>query len=113
VDAFCADCPLGIDLARAENSVGIFAETLLANCAQAGMLIRNTFSTPPGEQASYEDLWRLTLVNYNAGPGCLTLAIQETSRLGESLDWPSLSSHLTPACQGAVGYVDQISQVLP
>jgi hypothetical protein len=54
-------------------------------------------------------LWRFTLVNYNAGPGCLTLAIWETKRLGEVLDWTHLSSHLTPACQGALDYVDKIS----
>jgi hypothetical protein len=113
VDAFCADCPLGLDLARAEASVGIFAETLLANCAQAGALVGNTYNTAPGEKSSYEDLWRFTLVNYNAGPGCLTLALQETKRRGETLDWEHLSSHLTPACQGALGYVEQITRLLP
>lgn len=109
VDAFCPNCPLGIDLERADRSVGIFAETLLANCEQAGMIVYNTYGISPGEAATYEDLWRFTLVNYNAGPGCLTLAILETSSQGEPLDWEHLSSHLTPACQGALDYVTAVS----
>lgn len=111
VKAFCPDCSLGIDLERAEKSVGIFAETLLANCDQTGMVIdlNNTRSAP----VVYEDLWRFTLVNYNAGPGCLGLAVNNTSAMGEPLDWKHVSSHLTPVCQGALGYVTDISNASP
>jgi len=113
VDAFCADCPLGIDLDRANNSVAVFAETLLANCEQAGMVVDINYGSAPGESATYEDLWRFTLVNYNAGPGCLGLAVDETSSMGEVLDWESVSSHLTPACQGALDYVSDVSRSIP
>ena len=113
VDAFCPDCPLGIDLSRAENSVAVFAETLLANCEQTGMIVYNTYGGTPGSSATYENLWRFTLVNYNAGPGCLTLAIRDTQSNGEPLDWEHLSTHLTPACQGALDYVNQMSKVAP
>lgn len=110
VDAYCPDCPLSIDLPQAEYSILFFAETLLANCEQTGMIVYNAYGQAPGEIASYEDLWRFTLVNYNAGPGCLTLAVQDTSNLGEPLDWEHVSSHLTPVCQGARGYVEDISR---
>jgi len=113
VDAFCPDCPLGIDLDRAEKSVSIFAETLLANCEQTGMVVdlndRNNTDTP----VAYEDLWRFTLVNYNAGPGCLGLAVDKTSSSGEPLDWEHVSSHLTPVCQGAFDYVTDVSSASP
>jgi hypothetical protein len=111
VNAFCPDCPLGIELSRAENSVSIFAETLLANCSQTGMVVdlNNLGDTP----VVYEDLWRYTLVNYNAGPGCLGLAVNQTSRNGEPLDWDHVSTHLTPACQGALDYVSDISSASP
>ena len=111
VDAFCTDCPLGIDLDRAEKSVRIFAETLLANCQQAGMVV--DLNNISNELVLYEDLWRFTLVNYNAGPGCLGLAINQTSSNGEPLDWEHVSSHLTPACQGALDYVTDISRSSP
>jgi hypothetical protein len=109
VDAFCPDCPLGIDLSRAENSVYVFAETLVANTQQAGMIVYNTYGVSPGDIAGYEDLWRFSLVNYNAGPGCLTLAIRDTQSSSEPLDWQHLSSHFTPVCQPAIDYVNEIT----
>jgi hypothetical protein len=91
--------------------VDIFANTLLANCDQAGMVtdLNNTQNTEVG----YEDLWRFTLVNYNAGSGCLGLAINKTSALGEPLDWAHVSTHLTTVCQGALDYVTDISNASP
>lgn len=112
VDARCSDCPLGISMEIAEDSVMIFAETLLANCAQAGMVVELNHSQTSG-QPTYEDLWRFTLVNYNAGPGCLGLAVNSASKAGEPLDWDHVSSHLTPACQGAYRYVVDITSGSP
>ena len=113
VDAICPDCSKGIDLEKADFSVGVFAQTLIASCKQAGMVVEINYDSALGLAASYEDLWRFTLVNYNAGPGCLGLAVDETSRMGESLDWEHLSSHLTPACLGALDYVNDISGSVP
>jgi hypothetical protein len=110
VDAICADCPFGIDLRQADFSVGIFAHTLLANCEQTGRIVRNVTGLPVNQSASYEDLWRFTLVNYNAGPGCLISALEDTVMLGEPLVWGSVMTHLTPVCQAAVGYVADISR---
>jgi hypothetical protein len=113
VNAFCLDCEMGINIERAENSVATFAETILANCDQTGMIVQNTYGGTAGDWAKYEDLWRFTLVNYNAGPGCLTLAIWETKRRNETLNWANLSSHLTPSCSGAIDYVSMIEFANP
>jgi hypothetical protein len=113
VDASCPDCSLGVDIPRVEKSVPIFADTILANCNQTAMIVQNTFGGAAGQWVGFEDLWRFTLVNYNAGPGCLTLAIWETKRFGEALDWRNLSRHLTPACRGALEYVSDISGTRP
>lgn len=109
VDAFCPDCPLTLDLRRAETSVDLFAATLAANCEQTGRIVRNLTGSAPGQVSTYEDLWRFTLVNYNAGAGCLSTALEETFLNGESLDWPNVVSHLTEPCQGAVDYVTDIT----
>jgi hypothetical protein len=113
VDATCPGCEMGLDLERSQASVGVFAETLVANCDQAGWIVHNTYGRTAGVFASYEDLWRFTLVNYHSGPGCLTLAIWETKKRGEPLDWEHLSSHLTPVCNSALDYVNFVSLASP
>jgi hypothetical protein len=111
VNATCEDCPLGIDLDRANFSIGVFAHTLLANCEQTGQLVENITGNSAGKSATYEDLWKFTLVNYNAGPGCLGDALDITIGEGQDLTWENLSTHLVdPACQGAVDYVNEISR---
>jgi hypothetical protein len=113
VDEACPDCPLGIDLDKAEKSVQVFAETMLANCAQTGMVVELNDQKHKGTTVSYEDFWKFSLVNYNAGPGCLGLAVDQTNRLNEKVDWSHVSSHLTPACSGALDYVMDISGETP
>lgn len=110
VNATCQDCPLGIDLSRADFSVRVFGHTLLANCEQAGRMVRNVSGGAPGEAASYEDLWKFTLVNYNAGPGCLGEAIQATDDNGQSFTWENVASNLNGICSIAADYVNDISQ---
>ncbi len=107
-DSRCVDCPLGIDLSQAEFSIEVFAETLLGNCEQTGKIVRNTTGRSPGEVTSYEDLWRFTLVNYNAGPGCLSKAAQTAWQREGLLDWVHLISWLDPVCETAIDYVNQI-----
>jgi hypothetical protein len=110
VNATCADCPLGFDLTQADFSVVVFANTLIANCEQTGQVIQNYTGEIPGEIASYEDLWKFTLVNYNAGGGCLSEGI--THALGENLPltWDNVSPFFTGACSGTIKYVNDISK---
>lgn len=112
VDASCPDCPASIDLSQASFSINVFAEGLLANCEQVGRMITNETSRSPGQLASYEDLWRFTLVNYNAGPGCLSNAIIDTWNANQQLNWANVTSHLEPVCEAAIGYVEDISRML-
>jgi hypothetical protein len=110
VNASCPDCPLGIDLRQANFSISIFARSLLANCEQVGQIIYNTTRLPAGEVSYYEDLWRFTLVNYNAGPGCLSDAIERTYASRRPLVWENVIQHLEPgACQMGIKYVEDIS----
>jgi len=110
VNATCEDCPLGFDVTQADFSVTVFAHTMIANCEQTGQVVQNYTGKTPGDIASYENLWKFTLVNYNAGGGCLAEGI--THALGENLEltWDNVSPFLTGACSGAVDYVNDISQ---
>jgi len=110
VNATCENCPLKIDLERANFSIGVFAHAMLANCEQAGQLVENITSNTAGNAASYEDLWKFTLVNYNAGPGCLGNALEATVGEDQELTWENVSTHFEPVCQSAIDYVNDISR---
>ena len=109
VNAACPECPMGIDLTQANFSISIFARSLLANCEQTGQIIYNTTRQTAGEVSFYEDLWRFTLINYNAGPGCLTNAIQQTYNSRAPLTWENVIRYLEPACQTSIDYVEDIA----
>lgn len=112
VNAACDECPLGIDLERADYSVTVFAHTLMANCQQASQVVWNySGKKMPGQlDITYEDMWKFTLVNYNAGGGCLASALEETLAKNEKLTWENVSQHLAPACRAAIGYAEDISR---
>jgi hypothetical protein len=111
VNATCADCPLGLDLTQANFSVGVFAHTMIANCAQTAQVIYNyTDRQQVSKVAVYEDLWKFTLVNYNAGGGCLAEAVSNAYVRSEGITWDNVSLYLTGACSGAVSYVNDISK---
>lgn len=110
VNAICEDCPLGIDLARADFSVVVFAHSMTANCQQAGQVVRNYSGQTPGNVASFEDLWKFTLVNYNAGGSCLAEGITRALGEGLTLTWDNVSPFLLGACSGSINYVNDISK---
>ena len=112
VDASCPNCPASIDIPQANYSVRVFAEGLQANCEQVSRIISNLTTLTPGQVSSYEDLWRFTLVNYNAGPGCLSRAMKVAWEGKQALDWYNVTANLEPGCQLAIGYVEDISQML-
>jgi len=105
VNAMRDEAPLGLDLAQADFSVGVFAHTLLGSCEQAARVVHNNTS----QEVDYEDMWKFTLVNYNAGAGCLGLAINATNQNREPIDWEHVSANLTEVCIEAKDYVEGIS----
>lgn len=109
-NADCEDCPNGINLTQAELSVTLFAQGLFANCGQVARSVYNATGNSPGTVSKYEDLWRFTLANYHAGPGCTSYALHTTWQSREPLDWEHVSTHFTEACQGAVNYVNEVTK---
>ena len=111
VKADCPTCPTGVDLSNVSFSVNLFANTLLANCTQVGQVVTNASEKVPGEVSSYEDLWRFTIANYHAGPGCLSYAIHTAWQDGLALTWENVATRFTEPCRGVVPYVEKITNV--
>ncbi len=110
VNASCDNCKNGIDLTQVGFSVNVFAKGLQANCAQTGQTLENITQLPAGQVASYEDLWRFTLVNYNAGVGCLYNAVDQAWSAREPIDWQHVAPYLEPACREAIRYVEFVTE---
>lgn len=109
VNATCASCEQSFDLNKADHAIFVLNEMMNTNSAQVDQLIRNITQKPPRDVSTYSDLWRFTLVNYNAGAGCLGKAITRTWQENSPMDWQHVAANLDPACQGAVDYVIDIS----
>ncbi len=112
-NADCADCPTGVDLNEAGFSISLFANTLKANCSQVGQMVVDATQQLPGQTSSYEDLWRFTVANYHAGPGCVAFAMHMAWQNTGQLNWDTVSVHFTEACKGVVPYVNKISDLDP
>jgi len=109
VTADCPACALGLDLQKAEASIPVFAEAVLANRRQVRQGLHNLTGLPAEVAVSYEDLWRYTLVNYHVGVGCLYAALGSTWQAKEVLDWEHVSRHFEAGCD-TVAYVENISR---
>ena len=107
--ADCASCDAGIDLTNVDFSLTLFANTLKANCAQVGQIVTTATQSIPGTVSTYEDLWKFTIANYHAGPGCVSYAITSAWASANSLTWDDVSQRFTDACRGVVPYVDKIA----
>jgi len=107
----CPQCASGVDLTNANFSVHLFADTLLASCEQVAQIVFNATDEIPGAVSSYEDLWRFTVANYHAGPGCLSYAIHAAwDNNGRQVVWDEVAGQFTEACQGVIPYVEKITK---
>jgi hypothetical protein len=107
----CPGCKAGVDLTNASFSVKLFANTLLANCEQAAQIVFNATGEIPGAVSSYEDLWRISIANYHAGPGCVSYAAYAAwAANGRELLWDEMKEQFTEACLGVVPYVEKITK---
>jgi hypothetical protein len=117
VRADCPGCTGGLNLDNVEDSIHLFAHTLVANCAQVSRIFYNATGNRPGRVSDYESLWLATAANYHVGPGCLSYAVHTAwsnrgliEGLREPLDWEFISFYLTPACKSAEGYINNLTK---
>jgi hypothetical protein len=91
MDATCENCPYMFDEAKAQASVEYIAQTLLSHCQQVHQIIYNVTGQHSSYVVSYPTIWKLTLVNYNAGPHCIYDAVT-AAYTGTSLDYDQIAT---------------------
>ncbi len=110
IDASCINCPAWTDFTKAYASIDIIAKLVVANCQQVNQMINNVTSTRAGRVSTYEDLWKITLVNFNAGSGCTALALKSAHREYNYLSWENVLNELSQNCTLSIDYVTNITQ---
>jgi hypothetical protein len=109
--ATCPTCEYGINIAAAERSVDILAEALLGYCFQTARLVFNATAWHSSLVVDYGAIWKLTLMNYNAGPGCAYNAIEKTFNATQGpMRWSDLSANVSSdLCIRGMNYANQIT----
>ena len=109
--ATCPTCPYGVDINAAYRSVDILAETLLGYCFQTAQLVYNATGWQSSLAVDYATIWKLTLMNYNAGTQCTYDTIVETFEYTEGpMRWSDVTANVSgEACIRGWAYANQIT----
>ena len=109
--ATCPTCPYGIDLNVANRSVDILAETLLGYCFQTAQMVYNVTGWHSSLAVDYATIWKLTLMNYNAGAICTFDTIAKTFAYTKGpMRWSEVSANVSgEACVRGLAYANQIT----
>ena len=109
--ATCPTCPYGINLDVANRSVDILAETLLGYCFQTAQMVYNVTGWHSSLAVDYATIWKLTLMNYNAGAICTFDTIAKTFAYTKGpMRWSEVSANVSgEACVRGLAYANQIT----
>jgi hypothetical protein len=107
----CPTCANGIDTEAANRSVDILAEAVLGYCFQTAQLIYNATGWYSSNAVDYATLWKLTLMDYNAGSQCVFDTVAKTFKIVQGpMSWEDLSSRVTgDLCIRGKTYANQIT----
>jgi hypothetical protein len=107
----CEDCEYGIDIQVANRSIDILAESLLGFCFQTERLVYNTTGWYSGYAVDYATIWKLTLMDYNAGSQCVYNTLKSTfDYTNGPMRWPDISAHVSgDMCVRGLQYANTIT----
>jgi hypothetical protein len=112
MDASCPNCPLKIDVEKAKKSIHYLAEILMGYCYQTSQVVFNANKIPSYYLVDYATIWKLSLLNYNAGTVCTYNMVQEAYDFHRrALNWNDIRYFASDKlCQRGVAYVDLITE---
>lgn len=111
VNADCDNCEFGIMVPRAEDSVDLFAKSMLAHCTQASQVIYNLTGLHSSESTDFVNIWKFTLFNYNVGVDCLYVSIDNAVKDGyDNFTWDLIEDYVPRnRCLQGIDYVERIT----
>jgi hypothetical protein len=96
------------DLIGTPAEIDVLAAMLKASAEQSGQLVQNISGQEIIYVASYTDMWKITIGNYNAGAGCIGDSLNQVVENDESITWDAVVSHLSSICSPSEAYVRQV-----
>jgi hypothetical protein len=107
----CPTCKYGIDPVAANRSVDILARVLLGYCYQTEQIIYNATGWYSGLVVDYATIWKLTLMNYNSGPGCVYNSVLGAFKTTKGpIRWPDIVAHTSDVqCLRGLYYAQTIT----
>ncbi|MEN6571704.1 MAG: hypothetical protein ABFD24_07675 [Anaerolineaceae bacterium] len=111
MDATCASCTNGIDASKAQASVDYLARAVMGYCDQTAQLVFNATGWKSGLVVDYPTIWKLTLMNYNAGATCVFDSVAAAFKVNNGpVTWTDITSKASgKLCQRGVFYANQIT----
>jgi hypothetical protein len=107
----CPTCQYGVDLTQADRTVDVLAEVVLGYCYQTAQLIYNATGWLSSNAVDYPTLWKLTLMDYNAGSECVFTTVRDTFNATQGpMSWGELSVRVDgEQCIRGYTYANQIT----
>ena len=109
--SICPTCEYGINPVMVDRNVDILAEVLLGHCYQTAQLVYNATGWRSNMVVDYGTIWKLTLMDYNSGPGCVFDTVVATfEETNGPMDWSEISANVSGAyCRRGLTYANQVT----
>lgn len=108
----CTECKTGINTDLANRSVNLLANVVYSYCDQTTHLIFNATGWRSNLVVDYGTLWKLSLMNYNAGATCVYDSVRDAfKRTNGPIDWPNIVAVTTDSlCKRGISYANQVTR---
>ena len=109
--ATCPTCKYGIDPVKANRSVDVLAEVVLGYCYQTTHLVYNATGWHSSWVVDYGTIWKLTLMDYNAGSECVYKTVAATFEKTQGpMSWSEISANVSgDLCLRGLNYANQVT----
>lgn len=107
----CATCENGVDMSRASTSVDLLAHVLMGYCNQSAQLVFNASGWRSNLVVDYPTMWKIALMDYNAGSVCVEATLNETFKATQGpMKWSDILAHLQgDNCRRGAYYANQVT----